>query len=220
MLAGLLRSRDVPAGVGLIPGKPDAPGPCDLGPQPTRNPLRPPGQPVVGFHVGPRCSRFVRTGTRPAEYPVRRDDVVRRLIITIACVLGLGLDASSAPARCLSYEPARVTLEGTIRSRTLPGPPNYVSIARGDHPEVIFVLVLDAPICVSGNPSSRTNSKSHARVTEVQLVDSEANPRRFLEKRVRVSGSFFGAQSRHHRTPIVLNITGIRAVTQSATEGE
>ena len=137
---------------------------------------------------------------------------MRSLVISIACFLGVALGASGSAARCLAYEPTPVTLEGTFTSRLLPGPPNYVSIARGDHPETIYILALDEPICVSGSPSSRMNAKSHARVTEIQLVDRGFTPGRFLQKRVLISGSFFGAHTRHHRTPVVLNVAKIRAI--------
>jgi len=141
---------------------------------------------------------------------------VKKSILSIACWLALGPLGSDAAARCLAYEPTRVTLEGTLTSRSLPGPPNYVSIARGDHPETIFLVTLDQPICVSADPSSRMNARSHAGITEVQLAPNSQRPRRFVDKRVRVSGSLFGAQSRHHRTPVVLNVTGIRAVGDDA----
>ena len=137
-------------------------------------------------------------------------------IIAIASFLGLGLGVSDSAARCLSYDPARVTLVGTLTSRAVPGPPNYYSIARGDHPETVFILTLDEPICVSGDPSSRMNSKSHSRVAEVQLVTRGLDPKRFVNKRVRVSGSFFGARTRNHRTPIVLTVASLRAVQRNS----
>ena len=137
--------------------------------------------------------------------------VVRLLIIAIASLLALGLGVGDSAARCLSYEPAQVTLVGILTSRTLPGPPNYRSIAQGDYPETVFVLKLDEPICVSGDPSRRLNRKSHSRVTEVQLLIRDIDPRRFLGKQVRASGSFFGAHMGQHRTPVVLSVVKLRA---------
>jgi hypothetical protein len=136
---------------------------------------------------------------------------VRALIIAISSLLGLSLGVADSSARCLSYEPAQVTLVGTLTSRTFPGPPDYRNIARGDQPETVFILTLDEPICVSGDPSSRLNSKSHSRVTEVQLVTRSLNPRRLLNKQVRASGSFFSAHTGHHRTPVVLTVVTLRA---------
>src|SRR5437870_9835899 len=48
---------------------------------------------------------------------------------------------------CHHYRPAPVSLTGRLIRRTLPGPPNYQSIARGDRPQVADLLILDAPIC-------------------------------------------------------------------------
>ena len=144
---------------------------------------------------------------------------MKALIIAIAASLGLGLGVADSAARCLSYEPAEVTLVGTLTSRYLPGPPNYDSITRGDRPETVFILTLEEPICVSGDPSSRLNSKSHSRVTEVQVVARSVDPKRFVNKRVRVSGSFFGARTRNHRTPIVLTVASLRAVRRDAAAG-
>ena len=133
-------------------------------------------------------------------------------IIAIASLVGLGFGVADSAARCLSYAPAKATLVGTLTSRAVPGPPNYYSITRGDHPETIFILTLDEPICVSGDPSSRSNSKGHSRVAEVQLVTRGADPKRFRNARVRASGSLSSARTRNHRPPVVLTVVNLRAV--------
>jgi hypothetical protein len=56
---------------------------------------------------------------------------MRSLIIVIASFVGLSFAVADSASRCLSYEPAEVTLMGTLTSRSLPGPPNYQSIANG-----------------------------------------------------------------------------------------
>jgi hypothetical protein len=127
-----------------------------------------------------------------------------------ALALCLALTPICASARCLSYEPAIVNLVGELRSAAFPGPPNYVSIAGGDYPETVFILKLDQPICVSGDPSSKLNSKSHSDLTEIQVVVAPDKVRSLLGKRVRASGTLFGAQSGHHRTPALLQVSSIR----------
>ena len=136
---------------------------------------------------------------------------MKLLIIAIASFLGLGLGVGDSAARCLSYEPAQVTLVGILTSRSLPGPPNYRSIAHGDYPETVLILELNEPICVSGDPSSGSNRKSHSRITEVQLLTRGIDPRRFIGKQVHASGSFFGAHMGQHRTPVVLSVVKLRA---------
>jgi hypothetical protein len=140
--------------------------------------------------------------------------VVRMAVVAIASVLGLGLGAVDSGARCLAYEPTQVVLVGTLTSRTLPGPPNYRSIGSGDYPETVFILRLNEPICVSGDPSSRRNRNGHADVTEVQLMTRDVDLRRFLGRQVRASGSLFNAYMESHRTPVVFTVARLRAAAR------
>jgi hypothetical protein len=137
---------------------------------------------------------------------------LRISLLTLVAAIPLLWVGEVASARCLSYEPTQVSLDGQLITRTAPGPPGYVSIARGDHPETLVILVLEAPICVLADPSSRLNSKTHSRVTEVQLVLEKKSYRSLLLKRVRVTGSLFAAHSRHHRTPVVMTVKALRAL--------
>jgi hypothetical protein len=127
-----------------------------------------------------------------------------------ALALFVSLSPLGAHARCLQYEPTTVALVGELRSATFPGPPNYRSIARGDYPESVFILTLDRAICVSGDPSSSLNSESHSKLTEVQLVVARDKVRSALGKRIRASGTLFGAHNGHHRTPVLLQVSAIR----------
>ena len=128
------------------------------------------------------------------------------------CLVLLLLAAPSpAGARCLAYEPSVVSLVGKLASKTVPGPPNYTSIARGDLPEVVFTLHLEAPVCVSANPTSTLNSASRSGILEVQLVIPVSRARPWVGKRVRATGSLFKGHTGHHRTPVILHVSALRA---------
>ena len=124
-------------------------------------------------------------------------------------IVSLFLFSATAGARCLAYEPRSVTLTGEIEMRKLPGPPNYRSVARGDRPENVYFVKLEEAICVSGDPTSRLNSKSHAGVEEVQLILSAVKGSAAVGKKMRLSGTLSGAQSAHHRTPVLLTVKGM-----------
>ena len=124
-------------------------------------------------------------------------------------LLGLLLPAV-ANARCLSQDPASVTLEGTLTKRTLPGPPNYASVGRGDRPEIVYFVELDEAVCVSGNPASRRNAKSHAGVEEIQLSNPPSRARSAVGKRVRISGKLSTGQGGADRTPVVVTVQELR----------
>lgn len=130
-------------------------------------------------------------------------------VVVAACALLL-LAEGGAFARCLRYQPAVVSLEGELVARSLPGAPNYRSIARGDRLETVYVLVLEKPICVKGDPSSALTKESHAGVEEVQLIVTPRTAKRLAGQRVRATGSLVDGQSKEHRTPVVLEIKGLR----------
>lgn len=134
---------------------------------------------------------------------------MRAPLVLLGIVLSTLVGSAASSARCLSYEPARVSLSGELTSRSVPGPPNYSSIARGDFAETILILVLDSPICVSAGTSGGQNSRGHFNVTQVQLVVSGASQRGLLHRHVRASGTLFAAHTRHHRTPVVLMVESL-----------
>ncbi len=113
-------------------------------------------------------------------------------------------------ARCLGYEPAIVTLKGELSVKVVPGPPGYTSMVRGDMPETIVILKLEEPICVLSDANSYFNIRSHPKVPEVQLEMPEVEAKRLEGKKVRATGSLFGAHTGHHRTPVVLRVAGVR----------
>src|SRR5215510_10424179 len=67
---------------------------------------------------------------------------------------------------CLTYGASTVVLRGTIRGHTFPGPPNYESVAKGDAPEVAWVLHLSKPICVSAS----NGLEAESGVSDLQLL--------------------------------------------------
>jgi hypothetical protein len=112
---------------------------------------------------------------------------------------------------CVQYEPDVVTLTGTIKQHTLPGAPNYESVAKGDTPERVWVLHLARRICVAAN----ADSEKEENVSDLQLVlpDGQKQYRRYrslLGRRVSVSGTLFHAQTGHHHTKVLLTVSDIK----------
>src|SRR6185503_21224078 len=100
-------------------------------------------------------------------------------------ILFITTEPAPSAQPCLAYEPDTVSVRGTIKRRTFPGPPNYESVAKGDQPEVMWVLRLARPVCVSAS-GDRNEEKD---VSNVQLVfpGAENDYRRyrsFVNKRV------------------------------------
>src|SRR3989454_12492248 len=95
----------------------------------------------------------------------------------------LGAAGAHAPARpgfadsCYHYRPASVTLAGRLIQRTLPGAPNYESIARGDRPQVVDLLILDAPICTIADYQDSPNSDAFQGQDTIQVRSAAATAR-------------------------------------------
>jgi len=108
-------------------------------------------------------------------------------------------------AGCKAYEPAVVSLHGTLVRETLAGPPNYHDIHK-----TIWLLKLESPICVDEDKAQPDLNPSRKNVRNVQLVlnkehDERANALR--GKRVVATGTLFGAHTGHHNTSVLLTVT-------------
>lgn len=134
--------------------------------------------------------------------------MLRHLALGAWVLALLGL-AAPAHAKCLRYEPHKVSLTGEVVARRMPGPPNYRNVARGDYPETVHFLELAEPFCVIGDRGSRTNKKTRFDVSEVQLAGDDALGRHVGDA-VRARGTLFGAHMPYHRTDVVLRVEAIR----------
>jgi hypothetical protein len=134
------------------------------------------------------------------------------LLLLIISVVSFQPASAGAGQGCLSYEPSVTTLSGTIKRKTFAGPPNYQSVARGDQPEVMWVLHLTKPICVTANE----DWEAEKNVSDVQLVFPEAEKqyaryRSLVSRRgVAVTGTLFHAHTGHHYTKLLLTVSRMR----------
>lgn len=116
---------------------------------------------------------------------------------------------------CLSYEPTVVKLTGTIISKTYPGPPEYQSIRDGDEPETYWLLSLRKPICVNKQEGEKYPDPAQKNVRRIQLVfhteDAYKTYWRLLWKRVIATGTLYGADTIHHKTPVLLWVHTLKA---------
>lgn len=139
---------------------------------------------------------------------------VMRALPTIAflfiCTSAMPAEASSCTELHFGED---VTVGGKLTKRTYAGPPNYQSIRHGDIPERVRILRLDKLACLYPLPSDQEN-ETKLNVTEVQLVFLDAESLQSAQtapsRHVFVTGQFFSAQSGHHHTPALLEVSSIR----------
>ena len=140
------------------------------------------------------------------------------LLSSVVILLASGPLASARRAvadSCYHYTPASVSLTGRLIQRTLPGPPNYQSIARGDRPQVVDLLILDAPICTIADYKDSPNTDAFQGQDTVQVRRVESTwreVRRLSGRRVIVTGTLAEWALGPDRTPVVIDPTEVRPV--------
>ncbi|AMB45482.1 hypothetical protein Y590_11235 [Methylobacterium sp. AMS5] len=113
--------------------------------------------------------------------------------------------AGAAAAPCYRYT-ERLTFSGTLAIKTYPGPPNYESVAQGDRPETVLVLLLPKPVCIEANKADASGlDEAVSGVRAVQLAATRKQLGVSSGQKVRVSGTVFAAHTGHHHTPIVMS---------------
>lgn len=100
---------------------------------------------------------------------------------------------------------APVVLEGRLTRAT------FTMEGIGDgRPEREYVLILARPICVDDGGDF---ADPHRRFSQVQLFSSNDRLRSGLRAgvghRIRIRGSGFAAQTAHHHTPLVVDVSAI-----------
>ena len=98
-----------------------------------------------------------------------------RFLIVVGVLSALPAPAVLA-AECLKYEV--VSLSGTLVRQTYAGPPDFESMTKGDAPQIIWILQLDARLCVIDSNSTDPRVYNER---EVQLVSSAAQDLRYRE---------------------------------------
>ncbi|HEY1722536.1 MAG TPA: DUF4431 domain-containing protein [Magnetospirillaceae bacterium] len=142
-----------------------------------------------------------------------RNGQTHHKLVALCCGLfGVLVAAALRPAKadeCLTYEPAVVTLTGKITSHFAWGPPGYGEDPKHDAKEGYIALDLDRPICVTGMDDGFLQDPENdlKRLQLLYYPDSYPFKKKWLGKRVSVTGTLFHAISGHHRTPVLITVT-------------
>ena len=124
----------------------------------------------------------------------------------LAALLTLAAAAAPAPA-CLDVRSgnAPVTLEGRLERATFRTP----GVGDG-RPESAYILILARPICIDDGGEF---ADPHQRFRQVQLYTSNdrlwPGLRGAVGRRIRIRGSGFAAQTAHHHTPLVVDVSAV-----------
>jgi hypothetical protein len=128
--------------------------------------------------------------------------------VGLACALLLGDAGAQLGERDFRFGDD-VTLTGVVTIERTPDAPNVV----GGEPGGYFLLALDQPITVIGDPISRLGYGTQHDVRRLQLLrgDVRLSFGAFAERRVEASGRLMFRESPYHRTEVLLMVRKIGA---------
>jgi len=132
------------------------------------------------------------------------------IIAVIILIWAKSATGQSTPqSQCLSYEPAVVTLSGTVVRKTFPGPPNYESVKKGDRPETSWFLDLPETVCVNESQTEPNLNPKQNGIHEIQLVlkPEQYQHKGMVGRKVLATGTLFGEHTGHHHTPVLLMVS-------------
>ncbi len=112
-----------------------------------------------------------------------------------------------------NYGPAVSSLYGTLFEATFVKQSGVtIEEAEADTTPVEkqYVLLLKRPITINADGKDAFN-QAQTNVTQVQLVPVPTNARAYLNRRVKVTGKLWGAQTAHHHTPVLIEASSIEA---------
>lgn len=125
-----------------------------------------------------------------------------------AGICGLILSGASQAAghACFAYEPAIVTLQGTITRHMEYGPPNFGEDPTRDAKEIYWFLNLDQPICVQGKKEDSPDMEGETNIRQLQILYLHGYPRGrgWVGHKVSITGMLFHANSAYHHTKVLI----------------
>jgi len=114
--------------------------------------------------------------------------------------------------RFYKYEPEVVNLEGVIKISTNFGPPNYGETPEIDKKVTIYILELNSPINVLGDPNDELNLSSFTNISNIQiaLYKYKNDIKNKINKKVIIKGTLFQGVTGHHYTDILITVHEIK----------
>jgi len=104
------------------------------------------------------------------------------------------------------YEPEEVEVSGLLYKATYPGPPEYMSIKMGDHPEEVVILILKSPINIEIKGEDNFNEPEKG-VRELQVVFSDSMlSKHNMKEEVILKGTLYHAHTAHHRRRVLMMV--------------
>lgn len=132
------------------------------------------------------------------------DEIVLDVVIALDC------EQLTHQPKTVFYELEDVELSGMLHEAIYPGPPEYMSVEMGDHPEEVVILTLKYPINVEINGEDHFNEPEKG-VRELQVVFSDSMPSRHqMKEEITLRGTLYHGHTAHHRRRVLMTVNSWR----------
>ena len=133
------------------------------------------------------------------------DEIILDVDIALDC------EQPTHQLKTVFYEPEEVELFGKLHKTVYPGPPEYMSVERGDHAEEVVILTLKDPIDVEIKREDNFNEPEKG-VRELQVVFPESIPSAHqMKEEISLKGTLYHAHTAHHRRRVLMTVKSWRA---------
>jgi len=153
--------------------------------------------PLIGNRV--QCS-----GTFQKILDFRGNEIVLDVDVVLDC------EQPSHQLKTLFYEPEEVEVSGLLHETIYPGPPEYMNVEMGDHPEKVVILTLKEPINVKIKDSKEVDddfNEPEKGVRELQVVFSDSEPSILqMKEEVTLQGTLYHAHTAHHHRRVLMMV--------------
>jgi hypothetical protein len=129
--------------------------------------------------------------------------------------IGVAFPVSSAVSAgaCLEYEPAVVTIQGSVSLKPAYGPPGFGEDPKRDAREDYLALTFDTPACMAASSKPDAEDVAETDIKTMQLVfpngDAFQLAKQWIGKQISVTGSLYHGFTGHHHTTVLLKVNEI-----------
>jgi hypothetical protein len=105
-------------------------------------------------------------------------------------------------------------ITGTITTESFYGPPGFGEHPKTDSKEESYILTVEKPITViSKETDENATNTTKENVTRIQLIIPDNNDASgYKNKTVRLTGTFFGPQTGHHHTDVLMDVQKVEVL--------
>ena len=120
-------------------------------------------------------------------------------------------EKTNTTSEIYNYEPDTSVVLGIVKKELFFGPPGYGETPKKDSKENCYILYLLKPVRIKPvNGSDKDFDIEQNSIDKFQIYSNNNNVNNFFENhlsdRIMVRGKFFGAQTGHHHTPVMMEV--------------